>query len=388
MAPAGDLPPEGHGHDDEDGRDEEFAGGPPHPLDRLWLHPTELATRALPRPRRAVPWAAVVPLVAGLLGAVITVAGLAALGAFDDADESPGAADIEQVAAGDAALARVVDAVGNGLVLVTATDAAGPRRSSGVCLRHRGEILTSARTVGDAQEVTVRNADGETMTAIVAGRDLTTDLALIVVDRPLHAVPLAETTAVAGDSVWVVGARPSGTRQPWISGGIVASTDALVASDTGPTTAGLLESDALATAWAAGGALIDRTGAVTGIVVAPTEGRATSYAVPIDLAVTIARALREAGEYAHGSLGVVGIDTPAGPTVTDVPPESAAARAGLAIGDIVTSVAGDEVINMGEVMARVRTLRPGRVAKLEILRAGAPMTMDVELSSTISETAA
>ncbi len=80
-----------HHQDDEDEEDESqppAGGGPPHPLDRLWFHPSELASFASARPgsasrtRRAAPrW--VVPVTSGAIGALVTVVILAAMGTLD-----------------------------------------------------------------------------------------------------------------------------------------------------------------------------------------------------------------------------------------------------------------------------------------------------------------
>jgi S1-C subfamily serine protease len=219
----------------------------------------------------------------------------------------------------------------------------------------------------------------------VVGRDPTTDLALLAVDTPLQAVPLAEETLRTGESVWIVGAHPPGETNPWISSGVVSSTDSLVAELSGPTTSGLLESDALATAWSSGGALIDRTGAVAGIVLAPVGERRSAYAVPITLAIAIANDLRANGYAAHGALGVEGTDSPAGPIVTDVPPDSTAAQAGVLPNDIVLAVDGRSVLNMAELIATVRSYQPGAVVELELLRGAEPLLVEMALASTVPE---
>ena len=86
-------------------------------------------------------------------------------------------------------------------------------------------------------------------------------------------------------------------------------------------TGGLLETDALGTAAAAGGALVDRTGAVNGIVLWPQGEHRGAYAVPIARAVKIADELRENGYVAHGAMPVEATDSPMGPLITAVPPE-------------------------------------------------------------------
>ena len=87
-----------------------------------------------------------------------------------------------------------------------------------------------------------------------------------------------------GDTVWVVGAPSPGDSSPWMSSGLVASTDSLVAVASGPTTSGLLETAAASSSGSTGGALVDHAGDVTGIVLSPVGDDRMTYAVPISTA--------------------------------------------------------------------------------------------------------
>ena len=67
-----------------------------------------------------------------------------------------------------------------------------------------------------------------------------------------------------------------------------------------------------------------------------------------------------------------GTDTPAGPTVTAMAPDGAAARAGIVPGDVLVSINGREVLDLAHVTAMVHGFNPGATVEIELLRAGAP----------------
>jgi S1-C subfamily serine protease len=323
------------------------------------------------------------PLAAGALGAIAAVVVLGVIGAFDrEAGDPRTAAAERRVAEGDAALSEIAHAVAPGLVLVTLKDASGARQSSGVCVRHSGEILTSAATVDAGSTADVMTTTGEHLDAQVVGRDAETGLVLLQASRPVRATPLSDETVHAGDSVWIFGAQPPGATSPWISRGIVSSEDALLATPGGPMTGGLFETDALGTTWSAGGALVDRTGAVGGIVLWPQGEHRGAYAVPISRAIDMADELKENGYVAHGAMPIDAIDTPAGPQVTGVPRRGAAERAGVAVGDVIVAVGNRSVLDVDGLTATTRTYGPGKVVELMLLRGGEPTKVDVTLEST------
>ncbi len=373
---------------DDDHRDEPTRGAPPDPLDRVWLHPTELpalapalaATQPHRRPSRVR--AAVLPLLAGAAGALVTVAVLAASGVFDrDTPRSPAPST-----AGGAPVATVQDAAvraGGSIVAVAAHDTRGTRRGSGVCVRHAGQLLTTARLVGDATRVDVVDDDGTRHSARVVGRDQTTDLVLLDIDggSDLPAAQLADHTPATGATVWVVGSGAPGTKSLWMSSGMLSSADALVTAAGGPMTAGLLQTDAAASDAAVGGALVDRDGAVVGIVVGRVDDSDTTYAVPIGTAIEIAEQLENSGVARHGSAGFSGVDSAKGPTITRIVADGPAAAAGLHAGDVVVSVDGRPVVSIDDVVATIRAYRPGQTMTLEMRRGSNAFNADVTLAA-------
>ena len=386
MAPAGDEHHEGHDDDFGDGEDEAPRGAPPSRDDRLWVHPVELAGTPRPKSRRRLAWVA--PLSTGVLGAVAAVAVLGMAGAFDDNPEpkdatATSASTVAEVNVPQEAAALVAPS----LVVLTVRDDKGARRAAGICVRRNGDILTSARFVDGAESAEVTTADGTTADARFVAADIATDSALLSVDDALAAAPIADETPRPGQAVWLVGPPVKDGTDPWMSSGVVTADDALVAEEPGPTIGGLLETDASYSAQASGGALVDTDGKVTGIVLGPVGNDGATYAMPIGDAMQIARALRKDGRVPHGSLGLVGVDTPQGPTVTEVTGGGSAAKAGVQPGDVILVVAGRPVIDMAEVMATARTYAPGRTVEIEVERGDERLNFDVTLTAKTAEAA-
>ncbi len=389
----------GHGeHDDEpldEGSPEEHASGGaiPDPLDRLWRHPTELpplASGFVPAPparatggRRSRTW--MLPIVGGATGALVTVAALSIAGVLDrgasTADQAgflTGGVRVTSTAPQSAITA------GLSIVAIAARDDRGARRGSGVCVRHAGRILTSARVVGEATMVDVLSGDGQQHRARVVGRDRTTDLVLLEVvgAASVPAARLADTAPAAGSSVWVLGVARPGSSDLWQSSGLLASTNAIVAVEGGPMTSGLLETDASSGNAAAGGALIDRDGAVAGIVLSRVGESGTTYAVPIGEAVAIGEELDAHGFAPHGSAGVSLVDTAAGPSIVRMSADGPAARAGARVGDVVMSIDGRPVEFPYDVMAIVRAGRPNQTVTFELQRGKGELKVPVQLGAT------
>jgi S1-C subfamily serine protease len=376
-------------HHDDEGIDRP-RGSPPDPMDRVWRHPTELgavvSSRIPARARNMPGWA--VSMLAGAAGALVTVAVLGAAGAFDRSSPTTGSATVASSGGSvrSVTAADVASDVGRSVVGVLAHNGQDVRRGSGVVVRHDGDVLTSARLVGDAKAVDVVTADGTPHRARVVGRDATTDLAVVSTDAELPAAQLATSSVGPGNSVWVVGAPSSGSSMPWMSTGLLSSADALVASPAGPTTSGLLETDAASNGWSSGGALVDRSGNVAGIVLSPVDNGRVTYAMPIAAAVAVANSLRTRGVVAHGSLGVEGTDTAFGPTIAQVVPHSGAAQAGLRANDVVTKIDGRSVASMAEVMAVVRHDPPGKTVVVELKRGNTALRIPVRLAGVTSST--
>jgi S1-C subfamily serine protease len=392
----------GDEHDEESLGDSDEAGhdrprrAVPDPLDRLWMHPSELspfvgASGATPVRHRPM-WTAT--LVAGAAGAILTLGVLSAVGAIGRSSERTGEQQAVPTSAPMASAPIVTAtavAIGIGrrsVVTVTVHDESGTRRGSGVCVRRSHgvatsakEILTSNRLVGSSEHVKVSTSDGVVHSARIVGRDITTDLVLLRLDSGIPAAASAKRGPRTGDAVWVVGAVRPGATSPWMSTGVLSSTDSIVSIGTGPTTSGLLETGAASSTASSGGALVDADGNVTGIVLSTVGDGRMTYAVPIETALSIADDLRSRGYARHGALGINGIDAPAGPTVTAVVAGGPAHEAGIRVGDVVETVDKHPVDSIEDVMALVRHDLPGQPVMVELRRGSRKVAVQATLAS-------
>lgn len=382
--------PAGDEHDDHDDLDDpedapESLGSPPHPLDRVWRHPSELPLVPVPRPLPRTSkrdlrhfWVA---LTAAGAGAVAVVVILAAFGVFDNGTHPPNP-QVEAVRQKDEAVAQLVADIAPSIVAVSVLGPDGARRGTGVCVRHAGEVLTSERLVRGARNVTITASDGRVLNATVRGRDPTTDLALLRVKGSLEAASVADDALRAGDSVIAVGTSSVGGKDPWIGTGIVASVEGVVAGLGGPAMDGMIATTAWPGKDGIGGALLDRQGGVAGILIAPLQGDNSTYAVPIAFAGEIADQLSAKGSAVHGWLGVTGKDVNGAPTITGLTDSGPAAHAGLRAGDVVVSVGERAVTTMGEVTAAVRWYDPHATVAIKVRRADTLVKTQVTLGAT------
>ena len=380
------LPPHddgGAGDDDPDST----PGGPPHPMDRIWRHPSELpavsegssapGAAATDRAGRTRMRSILVPLGAGALGALLTVAVLGAAGAFDNGSPVAATQSTGPTRVSDA-IVSAAKRVAPAIVAVRVTGSRGSRSGSGVCVRHAGQVLTSYRLVAGSSRVDVVTADSSVRRARVIGRDPASDLALLAIDGALDAADLAAPHSLRiGDPVYAVGADSTG--RPWVSSGIVSSLDGRVASD-GTTMSGLIESNALTDPRVAGGALLDPQGRVVGILMTSVSGHPTTIAVPILLASQVADGLRAYGHVDHGWLGLAGRVSHGRLVITTLAADGPSKRAGIRVGDVVVNADSQPIASMDDLMAEARGHWPGEGIELDVTRKQRDLTVLVKLS--------
>jgi S1-C subfamily serine protease len=373
-------------HDDEDSN---ASGPPPDPLDRVWLHPSELhsflaTSESRPRPARPRR-TALVGL--GLVGALVIAVSLLVLltDVVNDPSSTPLATGVD-VFSTDRAPANMVVVAGASVVTVQATRADGITKASGVCIED-GVVLTSADALDGATSVTIATDDAR-LPAETAGADPGTDLALLRVSA--LDVPPARLGSSDGlrEGEWVLGlAAGAKADQHWVNVGAISDFDRLFVSPEGRVVAGLMETETGAGRPHSGGVVLDRGGAVVGILTVPKGSAPSGLAVPIDTARDVAQQLATTGTAVHGWLGVSGTDDTeragGGARVKDVHPRSPADRAGLDDGDVVVAVAEGEVTTavsgISELMTEVTRRRPGQSLKLTVLRDGAKRHVPVVL---------
>lgn len=358
------------------------SGPPPHPLDRTWLHPSEVVgvERTAPARRRSGRRVrdALLMALAGMTGAVATLGILATTGGLSDPSEPD---TIARGAAGPVALGirRMVRASGASVVAVVIGSAFGTRRVSGVHLRD-GKVVTNAAALAGATTIRVVTADGVVHPARLVGADPMSDLALLHTEvlPDLPATLAAPDTVQVGDPVVAVSGGDGSHH--WVATGVVASTGGWVRDGTGRARAGLMTTDRPLPPGAAGGALLDRDARVVGILCGATEDGAAAIAIPVAWAREVIRQLGERGRVAHGYLGVQVEERRAGLRVVGLDPTGPAARAGIRVGDILVAVGEERIRGSATLVYEVQRRAPGTHVALRIERGG----QKVRVAATIA----
>lgn len=363
--------------------DDAASGEPPHPLDRVWFHPSELSGYMAATPARlgGLEWG--LAAAAALLGAVVTVLVLAVAGALDGDTARLTSSHFTAVGGAGGDVAQVVKLAAPSILAVRVETPFGVATGSGVALG-RTQVLTSASLLAGAapDTVTVSTPDGRVLDATIAGTDADTDLALLMVqtrhDGHLTAARLGATDPlVVGQPVVALGI--TGGDHRWAGPGVVSALGRLATSTSGVVMAGLVETDVTPGDAVGGGALLDASGAVIGILVRSAPGRA----LPIDVARDIADQLATGGRAHHGWIGVDAVDagdrSGGGARVTAVVAGGPAEVAGIAVGDVIVVVGTDRVSDTPDLMAAVARRRPGDPVGVTLWRASKRVHRDVDL---------
>ncbi len=249
----------------------------------------------------------------------------------------------------------------------------------------QGLIITNHHVIDHADEITVTLTDGRVLTAKRVGSDPDFDLALIKVRSDnLPSIPFGDSSQLeVGDIVLAIG-YPANLAQS-VTSGIVGG---LHRTNIGiEQHENFIQTDAAVYPGNSGGALVDIKGDLVGINTAfigsTNSNPGVGFAIPVNMARTIAEQLLKYGDIRRGTLGLTIEDpTPAvlrdmkltgpqsGAVITKVDRGSAGERAGLKSGDVVTKLGEREVINAGFLRTRIALLRIGETAELMILREG------------------
>ncbi len=255
-------------------------------------------------------------------------------------------------------------------------------QGSGFIISSDGLVLTNAHVVRDAKQVTVKLSDRREFSAQVLGSDPATDIAVLKLDaKGLPTVQLGDPKQVqVGDYVLAIGA-PYGFEQT-ATQGIVSAKGRSLPGDS--SVVPFIQTDAAVNPGNSGGPLFDASGRVVGVnaqIYSQSGGfQGLAFAIPVDVALRIKDQIVAHGKVEHARLGVTlqdlsaplaasfGLNAPDGALVSSVMPGSAAAKAGLKAGDVITAVDGEPVRIAGDVSSRVGLARPGDKLKLELWR--------------------
>src|SRR6202789_1348803 len=267
-------------------------------------------------------------------------------------------------------------------------------QGSGFLVSADGLILTNAHVGDGEKEVTGKLSDHREFKAKVLGADRSSDIAVLKIDaHDLPTVRLGNSDQLrVGDYVLAIG-EPFGLEETATAGIVSAKGRSLPGDGYVP----FIQTDAAVNPGNSGGPLFDDTGAVVGInaQIYTTSGgyEGVSFAVPINLAVQIKDQIVKTGKVVHARLGVevqtmnqtladsFKLKTPNGALLAKVPPHSAAAQAGLKVGDVILKFDGDPIVDAGQLSARVGVAAPGDKASLDVWRDGKTLTLTATIGN-------
>lgn len=276
---------------------------------------------------------------------------------------------------------------------------------SGVIITSDGYILTNNHVVDNAAKnggVTVKLTDKREFDAKVIGTDPTTDLAVVKIDAtglPVAALGNSDDLQI-GEIVMAVG-NPLGLEST-VTKGIVSSLGRHIdifnrTKEPNYSIASFIQTDAAINPGNSGGGLFNIHGAVIGInaAIATETGMFAGYgfAIPINLAKTVAMDLIKTGKVNRGYIGVeirhvdatdaeaLGLDRARGVRVDKVLPGQAGDAAGIKRGDIILSLDGREVNEDNELQAMVGMHHAGDQITLKLWRDGKEVEKVVKLKA-------
>ena len=258
-----------------------------------------------------------------------------------------------------------------------------PRGSSSGVVWRRGVIVTAEHSLRRDEDIQVTLPDGRAVPASLAGRDASTDLAVLKCAEVTS--PGEETIDISsikpGSLALVVGrTRASG---PVAALGAVSLVVAERRAWTGAALAPYIRLDISVQPTAVGGAVIDAHGGLMGIAT-PRFARFGAIAVPAPTVNRVVDVLLQKGRIPHGYLGVglqpvrlpdalrrtLKRDDKTAAIVLEVEPEGPAHKAGIVIGDILVALAGHAITRLEDVHGQLGTESIGKSLPIRFIRGG------------------
>ncbi|MBS0213230.1 MAG: Do family serine endopeptidase [Proteobacteria bacterium] len=270
----------------------------------------------------------------------------------------------------------------------------GTAIGSGFIISSDGKILTNHHVVDGADRVIVHLADRREFTAKVIGSDAMSDIALLKVQASgLPYLKLATARSLKPGQ-WVVAIGSPFGLDHSVTAGIVSGVGRS-SLDPGQQYVPFIQTDVPINKGNSGGPLLNTKGEVVGInsqIFSMSGGyMGVSFAIPIETAMNAVTQIETTGRVRRGVLGVriqqvttqianaMGLTRSGGALVAEVEPGSAAARAGVKSGDLITAFNGTPIDSSNDLPPLVGAQAPGTRATLQVDRNGKTIDLPVVL---------
>lgn len=269
---------------------------------------------------------------------------------------------------------------------------------SGVIISNDGYIVTNNHVVKDADEIEITLLNKEKYVAQVVGTDPTTDIALLKIDaQSLPTLSFFDSDQVrVGEWVMAVG-NPFNLNSTVTAGIVSAKGRSIKILDENYAVESFIQTDAAINPGNSGGALVNLKGDLLGIntaIASPTGSYAGyGFAVPSNIVNKVINDLMQYGIVQRGFLGVMIKEVNAdlvkaeslkinrGVFVDSLTGNSAAAKAGVKVGDVILAVDGMPVNSVPELQELIARKRPGDAALLSVNRKGTEKSYNVMLNN-------
>jgi S1-C subfamily serine protease len=297
------------------------------------------------------------------------------------------------------------------IVDINTTIGGGQAAGTGMIVSSSGEVLTNNHVIDGSTSITVTvQGRSQTYTAHLIATDPTADVALIQIDGAsgLPTVSFADSSSLKiGDTVIAIGNALGRGGEPYVTQGSVTALDQTITASEGGGVSeqlnGMIESDAMIYEGDSGGALVNSSGQVVGMITAGetqgfrSSGSSIGYAVASNSALSVVNRIR-AGEQGSdlfygqvGYLGVsvetldpgiasqLGLNVSSGALVRGVVAGGPAENAGVAAGDVIIEVGGSNVTDTSDLGNAVKSHRPGESVSVTWVNSSGTHTATVTL---------
>ena len=249
---------------------------------------------------------------------------------------------------------------------------------SGVIMSKDGYILTNKHVIQNADQIVVALQNGNIYEASLIGSDNLTDLAVLKIRADnLSTIPQNKNRQVyVGDVALAIG-NPYNLGQS-VSQGIISAVGRSAVGDS-LGRQNFIQTDASINRGNSGGALINSAGELVGIStlsIGKTSNEIAeglNFAIPMDIANDVLYKIIRDGRVIRGYFGVqsdISASGEQGILITDVSPNSPAAKAGIQVGDVILKLNNQEGISAREMMQIIANTQPNTQVMVTIVRLG------------------
>jgi serine protease Do len=265
---------------------------------------------------------------------------------------------------------------------------------SGVILDEKqGLIVTNSHVIHDANTILVKLKSGSEYLAKTIGEDVESDLALLKIHaKNLTKISIGKSSQLSvGDQVIAIG-NPFGLQQT-VTSGIVSGLHRNTTSNTND----FIQTDAPINPGSSGGALVNTKGELIGINTAILSRNGMGnigigFAIPSDMMIKIVDQLFKYGNVERGLLGVtlqeltpslavaLKSKTDHGAIINSIAKYSAAEKAGLQKGDIITKIDDLGIYTADEAKSYVSVLRKDTTIEIKAERNNKSVTKQATIA--------